>query len=110
MTALLPLLGSVGLGAVAQISLRYGASVRASRPSGAWRWTALWGLCFAVATALWLAALRTSDISYAYPLLGAGYVFVTVLAKWLLRERVSRLRWVAILIITAGVVMVGVDR
>jgi uncharacterized membrane protein len=101
MTTLLPLLGSIGLGAIAQISLRYGASVRTSRPSGTWRWTALWGLCFAMATALWLTALRTSDISYAYPLLGAGYVFVSVLAKWLLRE---------ILIITAGVVMVGVNR
>ena len=110
MTALVPLLGSVGLGACAQISLRYGASMRISASSGAWRWTALWALCFAVATALWLAALSKSDISYAYPLLGGGYVLVTLLARWLLNERISRQRWIAVLMITAGVVMVGVNR
>lgn len=110
MTALLPLLGSVSLGAIAQISLRHGASVRSSRLYGAWRWTALWAACFALATVLWLLALRNTEISYAYPLLGAGYVLVTLLAKWVLRERVSKLRWIAVLVITVGVVMVGVNK
>jgi drug/metabolite transporter (DMT)-like permease len=67
-------------------------------------------MCFVAATVLWLAALRRTDISYAYPILGAGYALVTVLAKWLLHERVSTLRWIAVLIISSGVVMVGVSQ
>ena len=84
--------------------------MRNTRPSAMWGWTAVWAICFAVATVLWLVALRGSDISYAYPLLGAGYVLVTLLAKWVLREQVSTQRWIAVLVITAGVVMVGVSR
>ena len=110
MSVLVPLLGSVGLGAIAQVSLRYGASLRSTRPSATRQWTIVWALCFAVATVLWLEALHGSDISYAYPLLGAGYVLVTLLARWVLRERVSLQRWIAVLVITAGVVMVGVSR
>jgi undecaprenyl phosphate-alpha-L-ara4N flippase subunit ArnE len=102
----------VALGALAQISLRHGVAQRATEtaPAHAWRWLALWGLCFAAATVLWLAALRHTDISYAYPMLGAGYILVTLLAKLLLRERISARRWIAVLIITAGVVLVGANR
>jgi undecaprenyl phosphate-alpha-L-ara4N flippase subunit ArnE len=67
-------------------------------------------LSFAVATVLWIAVIRNTDISYAYPMLGAGYVVTTLLAGFLLSERISSFRWVAILVITAGVVMVGVNR
>jgi drug/metabolite transporter (DMT)-like permease len=113
MTPMVPLMGSVALGAVAQISLRHGmASPKKHVASGlpVSPWVTLWGICFAAATVLWLAALRHADISYAYPMLGAGYILVTVLARWLLREQVSRKRWIAVLIITLGVVMVGANR
>ena len=114
MNALIMVAGSVLLGAIAQIALKHGVSSTSRGISLAGRQISsgvmVWGICFVAATALWLGALRHADISYAYPLLGAGYVLVTVFAALLLRERVSRLRWLAILIITAGVIMVGVNR
>jgi multidrug transporter EmrE-like cation transporter len=111
MTPLIPLGGSVLLNAAAQISLRYASSGRAGRPPASPRlWQATWAICFGFATLLWLAAIQRADISYAYPLLGAGYVLVTLLAKWLLSERISVLRWISIVVITAGVVMVGANR
>ena len=106
-------MASVALGAVAQISLRHGMAAPKRPLTAGWPvspWVATWGLCFAAATVLWLVALRHADISYAYPMLGAGYILVTLLARWLLRERISTRRWIAVLIITAGVVMVGVNR
>ena len=108
-----PLMASVALGAVAQISLRHGMAAPKGPLTAAWPvspWVATWGLCFAAATVLWLVALRHADISYAYPMLGAGYILVTLLARWVLHERISTRRWIAVLIITAGVVMVGVNR
>jgi drug/metabolite transporter (DMT)-like permease len=110
MTRLIFLMGSVALGAIAQISLRYGVSERHRGRSDVWKWITLWGFCFAIATGLWLVVLRGSDISYAYPMLGMGYVAVSLLAKLLLKEQLSGRRWIAVLIITAGVVMVGVNR
>ena len=110
MSSLLPLAGGVVLNSVAQIALRYGASGNAASRAGSRIWTSLWAICFALATLLWLIALRNTAISYAYPLLGAGYLLVTLLAKWLLHERVPTLRWISIVIITAGVVMVGANQ
>ena len=105
--------GSVLLGAVAQISLKHGVHANDVTTGGRGRvspYVLLWAACFVAATGLWLAALRRADISYAFPLLGAGYVLVTLLAAVFLRERVTGLRWLAILIITAGVILVGVER
>lgn len=111
MSSLLPLAGGVVLNSVAQIALRYGASGNATSRAGSARiWISLWAICFALATLLWLLALRNTPISYAYPLLGAGYLLVTLLAKWLLHERVPGLRWISIVIITAGVVLVGANQ
>ena len=111
MNALLPLSGGVVLNAAAQISLRYGASRdRKGSPSSRRLWIGLWAACFAMATLLWLIALRETAISYAYPLLGAGYILVTVLAKWLLHEKISALRWISICVITAGVLIVGANQ
>jgi drug/metabolite transporter (DMT)-like permease len=113
MSPTIPLIASVALGAVAQISLRHGMAAPKRPATGGWPispWVALWGLCFAAATVLWLLALRHADISYAYPMLGTGYILVTLLASWLLHERISARRWIAVLVITAGVVMVGVNR
>ena len=111
MTSLMLLGGSVTLNATAQISLRYATSGRANFPPKSPRlWLSVWGLCFGLATILWLLAIRQTDLSYAYPILGAGYVLVTLLAKWLLDEETSALHWIAILIISTGVLIVGVNR
>jgi multidrug transporter EmrE-like cation transporter len=110
MTALVPLSGGVVLNSIAQISLRYGAADHHTGPVSRNFWIGLWVVCFALATLLWLIALDATAISYAYPLLGAGYVLVTLLARVLLKEQISTVRWLSILVIIAGVLMVGVDR
>lgn len=111
MSPLLPLAGGVVLNSVAQIALRYGAAENTEDCARRGRfWICVWAICFAMATLLWLIALRHAAISYAYPLLGAAYILVTLLAKWLLREDVSALRWASILVITAGVLMVGANQ
>ncbi len=111
MTPLIALSGGVVLNSIAQISLRYGTAEPKNRPNAVRRfWISMWALCFALATLLWLIALNNTAISYAYPMLGAGYVLVTLLAKSLLHEKISALRWVSILLISAGVLMVGVNR
>ncbi len=107
----LALSGSIVLGSCAQIALKHGANTR--RPGASLArtalspWVLLWAASFTVATALWIVALSHLDISYAYPLLGLGYVLVTALAAWLLRERVSRLHWLAVGIIAIGAACVA---
>jgi drug/metabolite transporter (DMT)-like permease len=63
----------------------------------------LWAFSFFFATSLWLVALSKIELSYAFPLLSSGYVIVAVLSMVFLKERISWMRWTAILIISLGV-------
>jgi drug/metabolite transporter (DMT)-like permease len=67
----------------------------------------LWGICFAAAMGLWIVGLQKVDLSYAYPLVSAGYVLVTVLAMIFLGEKVNKNRWIAIAVICAGVWLIS---
>lgn len=53
--------------------------------------------------ASYLTALSFADLTYVLPATSLGYVIMTVLAHWWLHERVSALRWLGVLFITAGV-------
>ncbi len=103
--------GSIVLGSLGQIALKRGANVR-DPAAGALRgycsiWVLAWAVSFVLATVLWIAALKHLEISYAYPMLGLGYVLVTAMAALVLGERVSRLHWLAVLLIAAGAACVG---
>lgn len=115
-TAFASLCASVVLGAVAQIALKKAVSGDLSgRVSGlgwwmhlarsGWLW--LYGICFALATGLWLLALSGLNISYAFPLLSTGYIFVALLARLWLKEPVSLKRWFSIAVICIGVVLIA---
>lgn len=108
---------SVAFGGIAQIALKLAVSGRLGAASSnafnwwlllarsGWFW--LYVICFGAATALWLLALSKLNISYAFPLLSAGYVFVALLARSCLGEVVSARRWFAIAVICFGVVLIA---
>lgn len=111
---------SVVLSAVAQVFLKHGLNGLKRRISevqcspfalvlavarNEWVW--LWGACFVVATVLWLLAVQRLDLSYAFPLLSIGYILVNVLSFVFFHERVDRIRWLAVLIISAGVALIA---
>ncbi len=109
MNPLIALGSSIVLGACAQIALKHGANTRHREAgvSGVFGtavspWVLVWAINFLVATGLWIVALGHLDISYAYPMLGLGYVLVTAMAALLLEERVSPLHWLAVFIIAGG--------
>ena len=110
---------SVTLSAIAQIFLKQGLSrVQQRRAQQAatrsimfdilrqtYVW--LWGCCFVLATLLWLLGLQKLDLSYAYPLVAFGYVFVNVLSALFFAEHVTLNRWVAVAVIGAGVMLIA---
>jgi drug/metabolite transporter (DMT)-like permease len=66
-----------------------------------------WGVCFAVATVLWLLGLQKLQLSYAYPLVAAGYVLVSILSAIFFHEGVDRNRWAAVAVISLGVMLIA---
>lgn len=55
---------------------------------------------------LWLAVLSWEDLSVALPMQALNYVLVAVLAKYLLHEQVSPLRWGGIALVCVGVMLI----
>ena len=53
--------------------------------------------------ASYLTALSWADLTYVLPARSLGYVIMTLLAKLWLGERVSPMRWLGVVFITAGV-------
>ncbi|MBU2589403.1 MAG: multidrug resistance protein [Nanoarchaeota archaeon] len=64
-------------------------------------------LLFASSSLLWLVAISEAELSYAYPLLGAGYALVALLSWVLFGEAVSTLRIFGIFVITSGVILMS---
>jgi len=51
----------------------------------------------------YLSALSWADLTYVLPATAFGYVFIALIARFLLHEHISPVRWLGIVLITAGV-------
>jgi drug/metabolite transporter (DMT)-like permease len=51
----------------------------------------------------YMIALSWADLTYAMPATAAGYVLLALIARFVLHEHVSPLRWLGIAMITGGV-------
>jgi drug/metabolite transporter (DMT)-like permease len=61
----------------------------------------------AVSFFAYLGLLTLTDLSFAVPATAVTYVLETALARWLLRERVTALRWAGAALVLCGVVLVS---
>jgi drug/metabolite transporter (DMT)-like permease len=56
---------------------------------------------------LYMLALRRADLSFVLPLTALSYLSGATLAKYYLGETVTPTRWIGALVITIGVIIVG---
>lgn len=76
--------------------------------TGAWPYLAVSVVVHLAYTLLLVPAYRLIDLSVAYPMIrGTGPVFVTVVSLLVLGEVVGLFGWVAVLLITGGVLALG---
>ena len=112
MSALSALWASIVLGSCAQIFLRRGVAQGLKPGAGSYLlllrsvWVWAWAVCFVIATGLWMIAISSMQVSYAFPLLSIGYLIVAVLSMVFLKERIPASRWLAIAVITVGVALI----
>ncbi len=67
------------------------------------------GSVFAMAVSFfaYMGLLTISDLSFAVPATAVTYVLETVLARYLLKERVTWLRWTGAALVVCGVALVS---
>ena len=64
-------------------------------------------LCLAISFCAFLAVLSWADLSFIVPATSLSFVVSTLGAKWLLKERINRLRWLGTLLVCAGVALLS---
>jgi drug/metabolite transporter (DMT)-like permease len=64
-------------------------------------------VCMAISFFAFMKLLSVSELSFAVPVSAVSYVMETVLAKYVLKERVSGLRWAGAVLVIGGVVLVS---
>lgn len=63
--------------------------------------------CYGLGAAAWLIVLSRVDLSVAYPFLALNFVLITIASRFILGESVPGLRWVGVLVICLGVIIVS---
>jgi len=112
MKELILILISVSIGAIGQIAFKYGAMQMVENPGitllDKIKWPIVLGLSlYGISTILWILALKKVELSYAYPMVSLGYVFVFIASYFLFNEAVSWLRIGGAVLILAGIVLVA---
>lgn len=65
---------------------------------------------YAISSVLWLVGLSMLDVSLMYPLLSLAYVVTTILAFLVLNEPVHSSRWIGVVLIVIGSILVGLNK
>lgn len=115
MKPVLTIIISILLGSFGQLALKYGTKLAAVKATTAgtlpsyllnppiWFGLFLYGL----SSVLWIYSLSRTDLSYAYPMVALGYVFVCVLSVLLFKETMPYLRIAGLCVIILGVIMIA---
>lgn len=112
----LVLAGVVLFGALGDVSLSFGmkrvGAISLERWAQAFTalanpWVILGILLLLAFFAAYLTALSWADLTYVLPATAIGYVLVALLSVWLLNETVTPMRWLGILLVSAGVAFVA---
>lgn len=114
------ILASVGLAALAQLTLKAGmnqvtaanggvvtlsgASARAM-VTNVTLWAGL--LLFAFSAVVWLFVLSRTSLSFAYPFAALSYLLIVAVDRFVLHETVPPLRWAGVACIMLGIVLVA---
>lgn len=66
------------------------------------------GVLFQVlALLIWIYVLKKVDVSYAYPFISLGFIFVISAGYFIFNEPVNLWKIIGVLMITIGVIMIG---
>ncbi|MBI4150900.1 hypothetical protein HY492_02130 [Candidatus Woesearchaeota archaeon] len=64
-------------------------------------------LFYALGSGIMILAFKGGEVSGLYPVVSTSFVWVALSAHFLLGEQVHALRWVGIIIIISGILMIG---
>ncbi len=101
---------SIALGAVGQLFLKMAAASSSGKLIDFYLgllktpYTYLGGVSYGASFLLWMYLLSKLELSFLRPLVSVGYIITSLLAFFILNERITATRWIGTALIVAGVV------
>jgi len=62
-----------------------------------------------ISLCIWLFVLSQVDLSFAFSADSMHYIFIAIVARFILKEKVCLKRWVGIVLIVVGIMMVSIS-
>ncbi|WP_299999894.1 4-amino-4-deoxy-L-arabinose-phosphoundecaprenol flippase subunit ArnE [uncultured Cedecea sp.] len=72
-------------------------------------WLGLSVLMLGLGMLVWLWVLQHVEVSIAYPMLSLNFIFITLAAHWIWKERISLHHWLGLALVMSGIVLLGVS-
>lgn len=63
--------------------------------------------CYGLGAVAWLVVLSRLNLSVAYPFLALNFLLITLASRFILGETVPPMRWLGVLVICCGVLIVA---
>lgn len=83
------------------------ATIQCSRRHHLPLWLGLSILLLGLAMLVWLRVLQIVPVGVAYPMLSLNFIFVTLAARWIWHETLSLRHALGVILIVAGVAVMG---
>jgi multidrug transporter EmrE-like cation transporter len=97
-----------GMNQVGEVSLIKGNPIKTIFKMFTSRSVLIGVLIFGVSMVFWIFALSGLELSYAYPMVSISYVLIALGSKIFFKENVSLKRWISIIVICIGVILVSI--
>ncbi len=62
---------------------------------------------YGLSALMFILALRGGELSVIYPIYGLNFVWISLIALFLFDEPMPLLKWIGIIVVMAGIVMIG---
>lgn len=70
-------------------------------------WLGLSVMLLGLGMLVWLLVLQHVEVSIAYPMLSLNFIFITLAARWIWKERISAHHWLGVMLIILGIIALG---
>ena len=64
-------------------------------------------ILYGIGAIIMIYALRHGEVSVLYPIIATSYIWVTLLAGILFNEQISFMRWLGVITIIGGIILIG---
>jgi multidrug transporter EmrE-like cation transporter len=107
MGAIGQILLKTGMSKIGYISIKYSDIIQYAQKAFVSPYILVGILSYMLSMILWLIILSRVELSFAYPMVSAGYIIIIVFSYFILHENISLLRLIGVIMVCMGILFIA---